>query len=393
MKKGHIEYLLIFGVIPLLFFSYWVVKTITPYPYLYVALLLVLYGFFVALLSQKESIKLAAIYIGSVVVAFGLAEAYYINLFKEGDSSTNLHAKKTIIYGNPIQGHSILGYVPSKNSKLRIEKFFKDSLLYTYTQTFNEHGWRTQNDSINIESNNAALFFGCSYTFGEGVENNETASFLFQKAAQNEYRSLNFGVEGYGPHQTLAILENELEKEALENHDPKIAIYQMIPDHIFRLKGISGWDYFGPKYKLVNNTDVYYKGPFNSNFVGKSKVLLNKSYLFKSLTLAKRTYDSADIKLLGNVIKKSATLFETRYNGDFYVILWEERAGEKDLYHQIYKQLTDLDIKVIEIKNILPMFYPNSPTYIIQKDFHPNKNAHNLVAQYLADSLINNPLR
>lgn len=374
-------------MIPLLFFSYWIVKTISFYPYLYVALLFVLYGIFVFLLSKKERVKLAVIYIGSVVIAFGLAEVYYINLFNQGDSTTNLHAKKTIIYGNPIQGHSILGYVPAMNSKIRIDKFFKDSLLYTYTQTFNEYGWRMQNDSVEVKSNNAALFFGCSYTFGEGVEDNETAASLFQQATRNEYKSLNFGVEGYGPHQTLAILENELEKEALENHKPKIAVYQMIPDHIFRLKRISGWDYFGPKYELINDSDVQYQGSFNSNFVGRSKVLLNKSYLFKNLTLGNRTYDTIDIELLGSVIKKSATLFEARYGGDFYVILWQERLGEKDLYQQIHKQLTDLGIKVIEIKNILPTFYPNSPTYIIEKDFHPNKNAHSLVAQYLADSL------
>jgi hypothetical protein len=59
------------------------------------------------------------------------------------------------------------------------------------------------------------LFFGDSYTFGEGVNDDETLpSFTGQFAPQ--YRPYNYGVGGYGPQQMLAKLQTEDIRQEVE---------------------------------------------------------------------------------------------------------------------------------------------------------------------------------
>lgn len=80
-----------------------------------------------------------------------------------------------------------------------------------------------------------ALFFGCSFTFGLGVEQGETLPAAFAR----EYEAVvpfNFAVGGYGPqHMWLQIQDNSL-VEAFQNAKG-FAIYGLIDHHVERLMG------------------------------------------------------------------------------------------------------------------------------------------------------------
>src|SRR5437879_10062020 len=76
------------------------------------------------------------------------------------------------------------------------------------------------------------LFFGCSMTFGLGVNDNETMPFYMAQYASH-YRPYNYGVSGYGPHYMLAQLQRgDLTKDIHETHG--IALYTFIDHHIDR---------------------------------------------------------------------------------------------------------------------------------------------------------------
>ncbi|HBZ38591.1 MAG TPA: hypothetical protein DEO59_08995 [Balneola sp.] len=329
-------------------------------------------------------VKIALIYFGAVIIALLMAEAYYAGVFNFGTPIKNLKADVKVISGKNIQGHKILGYAPSANSSYLINKYYGDSLLYKYSQTIDKYGLRKNQSPDSSSWANAALFFGDSFTFGEGVEDHETSSSIFQNKSHGKFKAINYAYIGYGPHQTLALLENNLEKKPLSGLKPQVGILQIIPDHVFRVADKSGWDFFGPEYKISEKTNkLVYNGAFNNNITGKIKSFFFRSHLVKNIFYRNREYSYDDVELLAKVVKESYQIFNERYGNKFYVILWQLKESESDLYSQILTQLCKLGVPVIEIKDILPDYSPNSSKYIIQFDNHPNKYTHKLLGEYL----------
>ena len=337
-------------------------------------------------MSLSTNSKLALIYSSAIIITLIIAEGYFSGWFSIGDSTKVLKAKIEVISGESFQQHEILGFSPAPNSEYLVRKFYGDSLLYQSTQTINEFSLRAINSSDTLSTLKTALFFGGSYTFGEGVENNETSSSVFQQQSDGEFQAINYGYIGYGPHQTLALLENSLEVESLGDRTPILGILQIIPDHIYRVDNKSGWDFFGPEYILSKESDdVELKGAFNGFVVGKIKSLIFQSNLVKSIFYNNRSYTDDSIELTGKIIKRSSTIFEKRYGANFYVILWQENELESGLYNEILSELNRQNLRVIEIKSILPDYYPNSPEYFIPFDNHPNSKAHQLLGEYLVE--------
>jgi len=106
-----------------------------------------------------------------------------------------------------------IGSIGIPNSKASIRKTkseksltYPGALVYEAIYNFDENGLRCTplNNSLNKKS---ALFFGDSQTFGEGLNDNQTLPFLFQKYS-SDFNSFNFGFPGSGPTNMLAWLKN-----------------------------------------------------------------------------------------------------------------------------------------------------------------------------------------
>ena len=98
----------------------------------------------------------------------------------------------------------VLGYAPKRSKTLRWKRHFADELLFDVICTIDEDGLRLSPPCDGATE--SLLFFGGSYTFGPGVNDDETFSYL----TGLKYRDRcvhNFGYSGYGPHQMLAALE------------------------------------------------------------------------------------------------------------------------------------------------------------------------------------------
>lgn len=82
-----------------------------------------------------------------------------------------------------------------------------------YRATHLKNGQRTCGDQENINSNRPIVaFYGCSFTYGTGVNDWETYPFLVQKEFSNLIIE-NHAVPGYGQIQVLLSLEDDLKKE------------------------------------------------------------------------------------------------------------------------------------------------------------------------------------
>ena len=91
------------------------------------------------------------------------------------------------------------------------------------------------------------MFFGCSFMFGHGVEDDQTLPYYFVQEARGTFEGFNFAGDGWGPHQMLREIETGFVRRVAGT--PELAIYEAIPDHLRRVAGRAPWE-DGPKYDL-----------------------------------------------------------------------------------------------------------------------------------------------
>lgn len=350
--------------------------------YIYAFLVLLLYCIAMVYLEKKEKLRLAFIYLGSVLFSLFVAEVYYS--FEYEQSSREYE----ILYGNDVTRiDPILGMVPHENSQALSRAKINGELIYEVNITVDEYGRRAmpKGQFINEEE---VLFFGCSFTYGDGVEDHQTLPFQFQELAKGNYQAHNFGFSGNGAHQMLAILENELERRGTSISTSKVGFYSMITDHV--LRGTSSFfSTPSPTYRFDKQGKLYKTGVFSllrhkiAHYSGKSNLVVAFNSILEQVTQEK-------IDLVLSMTERSGEIFEARYDGEFYCLLWkvvyEEREG---LYEKLLKGLTDRGIEVIEIDNILPDYAENPLKYVIENDGHPNALANKMIAEYLVDFLRN----
>ena len=99
-------------------------------------------------------------------------------------------------------------------------------------------------------------FLGDSFTFGEGVADNETMAYYAgdlvnaQKMASNKWAPLqvkNYGIHGWGIHQSLAVLQSDLDTQANLN------VVLTAPWHASRVGCADFFSLGSPKYVLQSD--------------------------------------------------------------------------------------------------------------------------------------------
>ena len=74
-----------------------------------------------------------------------------------------------------------------------------------YRQEVETDEWGRRKSHVPYLSKALVLFFGCSYTFGSGLQQHETLPYQFSKATQID--STNYALPAYGPHGMLRQIE------------------------------------------------------------------------------------------------------------------------------------------------------------------------------------------
>jgi len=97
---------------------------------------------------------------------------------------------------------------------------YPGALVYEATYNFDENGLRytPENTSPNKKY---SLFFGDSQTFGEGLNDNQTLPFLFQKYS-SDFNSFNFGFPGACPSNMLGWLKKEKIQSKFKNVEGEV---------------------------------------------------------------------------------------------------------------------------------------------------------------------------
>jgi hypothetical protein len=274
----------------------------------------------------------------------------------------------------------VLGTVPGPKCHASEVKHVNDAVAYRAAYTHDAHGWRVSGDPASTAD--VALFFGDSFTYGQGVNDAEAYPAVFEKIHGGALDAITLAFPGWGPHHALRVLQRNRETPAVGRRRVRYGVYMGAGFHAERAAGLVWWDQHGPRYRFDDKGVLTSAGQFDDEWEAEPgwKTVLRRSYLASALLdrVARRTGPSweAQLDLVVAIVKETAHVFEEHYHAPFYVIWWTD-AGNT----YIVDRLRAAGLNVFLIEEILPDAW--AAEYHLA-DGHPTALAHERIGAALA---------
>ena len=273
---------------------------------------------------------------------------------------------------------------PNLNYNAELYKTNSNFLIYKALYSTNEFGWRiTKNKQLVFDKDVSLLFWGCSFTFGEGLNNEETFPFILSEKAH--LKTYNLGVAGSSPSRMLFRFKDKKSYGFdLNDKNSKFAFYMFMNDHYARVIGTPSYfevdkSYSDP-YFYLESGKLKFKRSFSEMpplklFLIK---LLGKSNFLKLLSLSYPTIGQDELELFSKTIEGLKNeILESNINvKEFFVVIW---PGEIYLTNSLKKELSKLGIRTLDygILNVHELLRGRN----VQKyDAHPSALSNDLLA-------------
>lgn len=358
-----------------------------------VALMIVFGGALLAVLSRRNGVRnagLVAAACGVVLLAGELGAVLWVNVPKLWGYTTNKHYE----YEDGLLGQRdpTLGYGPIPDNSVLESLYYDDIAVFTGTRyTFDEKGRRVV--PLDNRAPRHALFFGGSYTFGEGLPNDATLSARFQAYAEGNYQAYNYAYKGYGPNQMLCQLQDDAKFDDIAQ-DTGIAVYGFIRNHIWRAAG-APW-----QLSVVKNIPFFRLGPdgtldgpltyselpsmrrrmaaytFVQHYSPLGRLLFARKFM-------RAVPDEEAIRIAAAVVVASAERYKERFDGTFYTVLWPRRRLPEAQERLFIDLLRDGGVQVIQ-----PPPLPNPAEAMMHPiDEHPSAKEVDWIARHVYESI------
>jgi len=272
----------------------------------------------------------------------------------------------------------LLGYKYQPMGKRKETLFYKNTFVKTVSYSYDSFGRRSM--PYHLQPTKVILFFGCSFTYGDGVNDNETLPYYVYMKDTNS-NVFNYAVDGYGPQQAY-VLSRDLDLKKEINNGNANGVYVYIEDHVKRAipckSHFWGWTNIFPAFVLEKDNLVY-KGNLQSTYPFKAILfsLLNNSLFFSGIDVPQTTTEK-EYQLVAALIAKTGENFKRQFTtGNFSVFIYPNQDTA------IVQFLRKRNITVIIPPNILP----SDSLYFFPHHGHPTPLANKIVANYLYSKL------
>jgi len=294
-----------------------------------------------------------------------------------------IRAVKVFKLPNVSEDHiaSKVGSVPYADSIYHSIKLNENDTVYDVRYTIDSFCKRNTpgHDSLKKQY---ALFFGCSFAFGEGLQDNETFSYYFQELSGTS-NAYNFSYSGFGTNHMLARLEFEHLPKQVKEKDGA-AFYIFIWDHMYRSIGTmaryTDWLQNAPYYTFENGKLVRRKMfKDGRKFISGCYEQLYMTNIVKyfKIDLPPRLFDY-HFETVTEMIKQSEILYEKQFgNKNFYVIFYPSYdVRKKEEYDKLKYFLDKKNIRYID----LTQFINYDMRYSLDGDSHPRASTNKIMA-------------
>lgn len=283
-----------------------------------------------------------------------------------------------------IARHEALGYAPAAPGSFHVVKRVDDRVIYETDYTITPGLYRDTPRSS--PSAPTTVFFGCSFTFGEGLADDEALPYHYLALVEGDQRVVNLGFHGYGPHHMLKILQDGTYAAAIGS-EVKAVVLQTAAFHINRVAGIEGHP-GNPRFKLEGD-EVVYAGPMYSLSDRLLVKLLNQGFAtskFIKPIFFHAKVTAEDVSLYVAIVKKAEEIIRARYGIPLTVLYldgYDENASGIGFTDAKIRALLELaGLKVVEagLQDSSPSL---KPLLQIPGDGHPTSLANKLRAEVL----------
>lgn len=351
--------------------------------------------FVITYFDKNRAIKFISLNVGVIMLTFGLFEAY----LWRGEITPSPPPP----IPNGIQWAGGTLYPASNNLSLRpgvsvtATKYIQGNIVYQVRYTTNAHGLRHSPAAKTAEAT-CILFFGGSFTFGEGVNDAETLPYRVAVKTDRAYQVYNFGMPGFGPQQMLRAIEQGFVAEVIGDCEPHYIFYHTIPNHAARAAGIPAFTQGSPKYVLDETNQPVYAGTYPTDDdahlpypLRRIKWQLEKSRTYQNLFAGERSMTARDLDLYLAIVQQSQRLLTTQYpTAEFHIIMWHSNPDEP-FVQGLSHTFASGAVKVHPITDIL---VPQAGQtwgesfHLSVYDDHPNPTAYDGIATYIVNNII-----
>jgi len=273
-----------------------------------------------------------------------------------------------------------VGHIPRANAHMTARAEVEGRKVYEVVYTTGPDHFRIVPEA----SENPGFcvwLFGGSFTFGDGMRDDQTYAAQIVNLSEGRVAAQNFGVGGWGPHQFLAGLQSGRFKRAARCK-PTDAVFLMDPSVIWWPSGVSNpWDTKGPRYQLdadgrpVRNGTLGDPDPYNwRRWVG-----LNPTSKGDALRLATAVMVEANSELKQLYPNIRMHLISYR------VASWGVNGFTSEDLTGFEYDLDQAGIMPLPLEAVIPRYRFAQREYILDypADHHPNAQAHRLIAEFI----------
>jgi hypothetical protein len=288
----------------------------------------------------------------------------------------------------------VIGWGPSRAGRFPNERIDPETgaAIYRAAYTIDSNLLR---QTQSCEKGPAVVFFGCSFTFGLGLNDADTLPQLFADSIDRKVRILNLGFAGYGPHQFLSELQAGI-FDSVIGPQPKLFVFVTAAWHAERSSCRSRYGLNGPRY-TIENGQLILKGVCHEGLGLRFMQWLAGSAGYRWLIEPYwRRVNHDDIELYIQITLAAVKLAETKYHvpviildpGDAPAELDDYLAGTGFTTEAIIQRLRDGGAIVIDAS--LDKERAAGMILSIPGDGHPTALANRLLASILKNYLERN---
>jgi hypothetical protein len=314
----------------------------------------------------------AAVNLGAVVVAV-LAFGVWKRLEPAQGSTSPTHIEGSIT-ASFHEAADDVGYIPKANERVTERELAGERTIYDVTYTTGPDHFRVVPDAAD-KPDACVLLFGDSFTFGVGVNDDETFAVQVVKQSVGRIAVKNLAVGGWGPHQFLAGLQSGRFQRAVTCR-PTDAIYLMIPTHIYRVIGADNkWDTNGPRYQLGTDGRPVLKGRLGDPAAFSLRRLIGLNAI--------REGEAADLTVA--ILLEAASDLRYLYPGiRVHLISWHNGGAPEALIGDMEHKLAAAGLMPLPLEAVIPLYRFQENDYTVDPlDTHPNAAAHRRIADFI----------